>query len=1416
MKMTGYDYQWDRFWAPSDYAAQDDDFLPPYLGLFKSDQIFTYKQIEDTPCLILLGNPGSGKTHTLQKIERDTKAQGNLCIFVKLNEISDSGQMFQQIINNPDFITWKTNDQHLFLFLDSLDEARLAIKRFDHDLKRFFTDHFVNNIHRLRLRITCRAADLPHDFCKEMSSLWNSKGVEKSVVGQFYLMQLQRADVESAATQRAEAGQPISPGEFMDSIHKAGIQALAAHPITLDMLFRIHEKKGNLPSTRTEAYELGCEQLASENSKSRVEDNDEIKYSAQERIGFAHRVATATVIGNKPKFISDPISHDYADDAVIFSEINDTENPISLGLCKETLRSSLFTSYSHGIYRWAHRSYGEYLAADFLNKIAMPLDKIKTLFVHPHDTYGKIAPKLQETAAWLANLRPEVFNWILEIDPLVLVRSKSIQLTDNQKASLIERFVKQYAELEINPDRLDWLEFTQLGYSKIGEQLVPYLQDDNNEDVRHLALNIIKACNVRTIDDDLIRFALDPSQLVYFRRSVLKVLSTPKTSNENLARLKAILTEPEKYQTTKEITASTVEVLYPEHLSTQEFFIYLDLSDYQQYIIGNPFDDLLSDDLVDNFSLGDLHIALEWVRNYDHSRDNNSVVGNNFIVCIMRKAWEYFEDEPTRVLFARAAWRRIMDFKGVFSDLHSFYTTHDEYIEELRSDADKRHKLLDAMLAVLHPEDLAPDSYYLVQFIVWNRHGICCYTEDDVFWLIEQAQYDVSDEQKFAYLYIAKHIVGSKMRSGSIDTNLSEWLFSVYRDSSNPMISAHLQDFFQFVKLDSDYAIAGRKSFEYRRRIAEIEANQLQDIALRREGIIEGLKKCENDSAHWWVVGHRYFYTWINQEIDKSEGWRIIQNDIDVVLKTLNVMLQYVHEQHPYIGDVDPSIPIAHRPPAIEGYKVFILLTKLNGFEKLESDDWQRWADAIAFNPYDTDKETELIDETLLKKLFETAAGQLIERFREIIELGREETHVQRFLSRFRYAPADMLNKMLLAVLSKLSIEGTQFHIILDYLLRQNSAVSSEAQRIGQTYLVSRSSDESTQRSQIKIITSFASSASNNDWWADTKKLLKDEIFVAKVLPGIGEIRNTPFLRYLSESELYELYVLVESIYRVEHDIAVYGGIVSERENRQEWRNSILNHIADRGTQQAIQMLKNLKINRPSIPGINLIIEKALQRFVEISWSAPSTELIMQFVAHSRSRSPRNADQLLDLVLQTLQVIQQDYRGDNVKQSALWNDQTIDKTSLPVDEERFTAALQSWLSDKLSSVIINTEARPNIFYKSEQRTDIQIEMISDSGDRIMIIIEVKCCWYDGIYKQIQMQLVNQYLARHPISSHGIYLVGYFASASDKWNTEDGRKGKCGKDSKEEILQKLEQGIEAIQQPTHKKVIVKPFVFDASI
>lgn len=120
------------------------------------------------------------------------------------------------------------------------------------------------------------------------------------------------------------------------------------------------------------------------------------------------------------------------------------------------------------------------------------------LIAHPGDTDGKIVPALQETAAWLAGMVPEVFNQILNSDPVVLLRSDVAKSDYKTRSHLVESLLRQYDEkLLMDNYYADHSYYRKLEHPGLADQLQVYIKDNTkNMDARNVAIDIAEACHL--------------------------------------------------------------------------------------------------------------------------------------------------------------------------------------------------------------------------------------------------------------------------------------------------------------------------------------------------------------------------------------------------------------------------------------------------------------------------------------------------------------------------------------------------------------------------------------------------------------------------------------------------------------------------------------------------------------------------------------------------------------------------------------------------------------------------------------------------------------------------------------------------------------------------------------------------------
>lgn len=215
-------YQWERYWYPCgvDPPVSPDGFLYNHIPLSKDESLLRFEEIAGVPCLILLGEPGIGKSYAMENAYlalKDTETVDDRYYYINLKKFSEY-ELVQEL--DDVFRDWSSNEYHLQLFLDSLDEARVRISTVTHILTRRL-ERFASVVtSRLSLRVACRVADWPADLEEGLQKFWN----EETAVRAYVLAPLQRQDVEEAAN-----ANNIEPKAFLHEIIQKEVGVLACY-----------------------------------------------------------------------------------------------------------------------------------------------------------------------------------------------------------------------------------------------------------------------------------------------------------------------------------------------------------------------------------------------------------------------------------------------------------------------------------------------------------------------------------------------------------------------------------------------------------------------------------------------------------------------------------------------------------------------------------------------------------------------------------------------------------------------------------------------------------------------------------------------------------------------------------------------------------------------------------------------------------------------------------------------------------------------------------------------------------------------------------------------------------------------------------------------------------------------------------
>ena len=128
--MPNITYHWQRFWCERDSPIRIDeqgyvaDPNGPF-GYALNPYVIPFEAIASLPCLVLLGEPGMGKSTALQSQFEDAQRQARIsdhkALWFDLRQFQTDVRLAQVIFAHPEMRSWAAGSQRLYLFLDGLD-----------------------------------------------------------------------------------------------------------------------------------------------------------------------------------------------------------------------------------------------------------------------------------------------------------------------------------------------------------------------------------------------------------------------------------------------------------------------------------------------------------------------------------------------------------------------------------------------------------------------------------------------------------------------------------------------------------------------------------------------------------------------------------------------------------------------------------------------------------------------------------------------------------------------------------------------------------------------------------------------------------------------------------------------------------------------------------------------------------------------------------------------------------------------------------------------------------------------------------------------------------------------------------------------------------------------------------------------
>ena len=411
----------------------------------------------------------------------------------------DSGRALR-LTNYPEWKRAEKEKRELIVIIDGFDQIRLETGLPVSVLARALRGV---DLGRVSLVIACRASDWIPRAGEELLNLWEKTSAECV----FEICPLRRGDVQAATDSFGFS----SPEPFLSELGERLLEPHALWPLTLGCLLSAFKETGRLPSSVNEIFEGTVTAM--------LASDDEEVASTNRRRRIAERVAALSILcGKRGVVLGQSMSSDLLSTSDIrgdakgayesVSELAD-KFEIDAGLLRDLYRTALFVpiqpidlSVDFPVFGFTHRSIGEFLAASYLRDLSIP--QLRQVFSVESKGVVSVPPELSETAAWLAALRVDWFELLLEHSPGMLFRIDGSYLDDPQKEKLVAQALMRTQQDDARAfDEVRRLTPAFAFPGLAGLLKATFADPEAHPMSRRLALQIVEECRLTELAGDL-------------------------------------------------------------------------------------------------------------------------------------------------------------------------------------------------------------------------------------------------------------------------------------------------------------------------------------------------------------------------------------------------------------------------------------------------------------------------------------------------------------------------------------------------------------------------------------------------------------------------------------------------------------------------------------------------------------------------------------------------------------------------------------------------------------------------------------------------------------------------------------------------------------------------------------------------
>ncbi|WCB91588.1 hypothetical protein DSM104299_00259 [Baekduia alba] len=1299
----------------------------------------------------------------------------------------DARDLHDRVFGDPKFLAWRNGATRLHLFLDSLDEAKIQVRKVVSMLQEALERC---DLDRLVLRVACRTADRPTGF-----ETWL-----KDAFGEERFRVLELAPLRVSETRAMASARGVDDDRFVQAAVTAGVAPLTARPLSLKMVLGVFEAEGGFPDTLGALYQDALLLMVGE-------DQDERRplRTLSDTAGFAiaARIAAATVLAGRD-VVGDGVDAVALRDLAGGDELDrlvaaETTVAVDERAVQEVLGTALFTGRAGGV-GWAHRTFGEYLAAYWLAGDRLTDAQVADLMLVDDGTLA-VAPPLRNVAGWLLGMRPTFQALLTPADALVLVYGDPASVAVEVRRALLPSLLDALDDQQVDRRGLRNL-WRWVGYDGIADDLRATLLDLGRDDqTRQAAVDAAAELELDDLVGVLVDVALDPANSVSLRTSALYGLREfgDRVPRE---RIRPLALQPQPGDDDDEIKGAALHLCWPKAISAPELFAALTpeknealLGAYVGFLHGPCVEHLTEPE--------DLLLGIQWGLTVSHrAHDTRDVTG--VADRIVAKAWPLAATVPD---IAEALTDLIELASASFSPiLRSPRSLRDDAPDSTLDDPQANAAIAAVLVERMAAGTQAGDVVERMVFRDFPR-------EIDMSVVIERWAAAPSGAVKAAWVTCIPWLA----RGDRADA-----IYEV-RDTY-PELYELVAWRYEAIVLDSPEAEALRQQHAHLLDDNRPSSPPSADLEELDRHIAAELAAFANGNVDaFWRLPRQLFVdddNWVRDEQTREDladtpGWRRMSNE------TRSKLIDAARE---YLLRADPETAswlgqdVFFRP-ARAGYLALKLLfnERRTSFDSLDASVWRRWA-PVVIEPrrYGSENDRDAFHTVALACVRADAADVARDVTRALIPGRLFASDIDAARDRLGELWDTSFDDLLFAQLDRSDLERHEIYNVVSALLAVDYADAEDwaASRITSAQLVG---DEDQRELALDLAGALAAHAPRRLWPMVESIVGNDDVAGRILLSRLIDRSESGWEGALEPAELARLFGLLRRLFPPDPD-APDGRTFAVTIEMQAsfWQSRIVERLVAEGTRDAVSVVAALAAKHDDNGWLRRMYHRAREELRRAVWAPPSPDAVVRLGGVDSRRHVADAPALRRIVMGALVEIAAQMRGARPLAPALWNTKPY---RLPKDENEISNMLVEWLSARIGDdkAIINREVQVNPRSgQSADRTDILVQATAAGQGTLSVVVEVKGAWNVDVMTALGNQLAGKYL-KPDLTDQGIYLVFWFAE--EGWDdfgseSERNRRRRTTRETAPRMAELLEAQAHDVSMALD--VTVDAFVIDASL